>query len=165
MPAIDIAALAILSIAALRGFLLGLIREIFSLAALAGACIAVRAFYSPVTVWLESFSGGSVRGTAALIVAGAAIAVGVILVIAIVGRIVRRGARAAGLGAADRLAGAGLGAAEGAVVIALLMLLAVSILGRNDPLLSNSRALAVFERVEHLLLEHRGTVEETATTR
>jgi hypothetical protein len=64
--------------------------------------------------------------------------------------VVRRGVHAAGLGLADRLAGATIGAAEGALVVAVALLVALSVLGRAHPLLARSRALEAFQRAEEL---------------
>ena len=125
----DLAALALLALAAARGLFIGVIREVFSQVALAAACVAVRFAAAPAAEWLLIRSPVEIGDLGARIAAGAAIAVAVIVGVAIVGRLVRRGARWAGLSFADRLAGGALGAAEGALVVVVLMLLAVAIVG------------------------------------
>ena len=75
---------------------------------------------------------------------------GSILVVALVGRTVRRGIRMAGLGMADRLAGGVVGATEGAIAVALLMMLAITAVGRDHPALADTRALEAFEQAEKL---------------
>jgi len=72
----------------------------------------------------------------------------VLAVAALARRWGRRGAAAAGLTWADRLGGGALGAAEGALVAALLLLGAGWILGRSHPLLEESRSVAVLERLQ-----------------
>jgi membrane protein required for colicin V production len=154
ISAVDVAALAILAIAVLRGVWIGLIREVFSLGGLAAAVIAVRLGTAPAAEWLLANPPLELSPLAARIAAGAVIAVVVILCTAIIGRIVRRGARWAGLGFADRVGGGVVGAAEGALVIAILMLIGVTVVGRDHPAVAGSRTLAVFESAERLV---RGT--------
>ena len=57
---LDVAVLAILLIAALRGTSLGLIREAFSILALAAAVVAVRVWNEPFAAWLARSSLGAV---------------------------------------------------------------------------------------------------------
>jgi uncharacterized membrane protein required for colicin V production len=64
------------------------------------------------------------------------------------GAVMGRGARAVGLGWADRTAGAALGIAEGAIVVSVVLLMVGSVVGRNHPSLATSRSLALFEQVE-----------------
>jgi membrane protein required for colicin V production len=151
ISAVDMAALAILALAVLRGLWIGLIREVFSLAGLAAAAVAVRFGAAPAADWLMASLPVELSPLAARIATGVAIAVAVIAIVAIVGRLVRRGARWAGLGFVDRVAGGALGAAEGALVIAVLMMLGTAAVGRDHPVLADSRALAIFETVERLV--------------
>jgi membrane protein required for colicin V production len=147
---VDVVALVILALAVLRGLWIGLIREVFSLGGLAAAVIAVRLGTAPFADYLIASAPVELGSLSARIASGAIIAVGVIVTAALAGRIVRRGARWAGLGFADRLAGGGLGAAEGALAITLLILLATAVLERDHPALAGSRALAAFESAERL---------------
>jgi membrane protein required for colicin V production len=144
------AALAILAVAILRGLWIGLIREVFSLAGLAAASVAVRFGTAPAADWLLVNLPVEISPLAARIGAGVIIAVAVIVGTALVGRTLRRGARWAGLGFVDRLAGGMLGAVEGALVIVVLMLLGIAAVGRDHPTLADSRALAAFESAERL---------------
>ena len=148
MSPVDLLALCVLSIAVLRGLFLGLIRESFSLAAIAAACVAVRWFAGPAAAELEAITGGRVGNLAAPWIAGAGVAIAAAAAVAITGRVLRRGARAVGLGLLDRAGGALLGATEGSLVIAVLLVLATSVLGRNHPVFRDTRTLAAFERVE-----------------
>lgn len=156
MALADVVLLALMGLAALRGLWIGLTRELLSLAALAGLCIALRVGFGPVSDWLEIRAGlGSVvAGVAAvllLLVAG-------LLAVGLVRAILRRALDASGLGFWDRLLGGLLGTAEGALVAALLVLLAAATLGREHPLLADSRALAAFERAERFASRlHRET--------
>ena len=160
ISAVDMAALAILALAVLRGLWIGLIREVFSLAGLAGAAVAVRFGTAPAAEWLMANLSVELSPLAAHIATGAAIAVAVIVIVAIVGRMVRKGARWAGLGFVDRLAGGALGAAEGVLVIAVLMMLGIAAVGRDFPALADSRALAIFESAERLVQGTPDPVEE-----
>jgi len=147
---VDLAALAILIAAVVRGLFIGMIREVFSLAALAAACIAVRFGAAPTADWMLVNLPLELSPLAARVVAGAVIAVAIIVGVAGAGRLLRRGVRWAGLGFADRLAGGAVGAAEAALVVVIGMLLADALVGRDHPALADSRTLAAFESAEHL---------------
>jgi hypothetical protein len=72
MAPVDLLALSVLSIAVLRGLFLGLIREAFSLAAIGAACVAVRWFAAPAAAELDAATGGRVGELAAPWIAAAA---------------------------------------------------------------------------------------------
>ena len=146
---IDLVAFAILSIAALRGLALGLIREAFSIGALGAAVVAVRVWNEPFMRWIQNSSRGGLPNDLAPWISGGLLAISVILSVAIFGRVMRQGARAVGLGWFDRLGGALLGAAEGALAAGLLLLAIGSVLGPGHALLAGSRSYAMFERVRH----------------
>ena len=152
---VDLAALAILTVAVLRGLFIGLIREVFSLGALAAACIAVRLGAVPAADWMLLNLPFEMGSLTARVVAGVVIAIAVVVLVAGVGRVLRRGVRWAGLGFADRLAGGVLGAAEGSLVIVILMLLGIALVGRDHPHLADSRTLAAFENAERLVQQTR----------
>jgi membrane protein required for colicin V production len=152
---VDVATLAILTLAVLRGLFIGLIREVFSLGALAAACIAVRLGTAPAADWMLLNLPLEIGSLTARVVAGIVIAIAVIVSMAAVGRVLRRGARWAGLGFADRLAGGVLGAAEGSLVIVVLMLLGIALVGRDHPHLADSQTLAAFESAERLAQQTR----------
>lgn len=151
ITAVDMAALAVLALAILRGLWIGLIREVFSLAGLAAASVAVRFGTAPAADWLMVNLPVELSPLAARIATGVVIAVAIIVIVAIAGRMVRKGARWAGLGFVDRLGGGALGAAEGALVLVVLMLLGIAAVGRDHPALADSRALAAFESAERLV--------------
>src|SRR5687768_858388 len=144
---IDLLAFAILVIAALRGMSLGLIREAFSIGALGAAVIAVRVWNEPFTHWIQNTTQGGLPHSLAPWVAGGMLAMGVIAAVAIFGRVMRQGARAVGLGWFDRLGGAALGAAEGALAAGLLLLVVGSVLGPSHRLIAGSRSYALVESV------------------
>ncbi len=154
IEALDLVVAAVLSIAALRGLFLGLVREAFSLASLCAAYLAVKLGVARVAPLVESAADGRIDEAAAPWVAGALLAVGAIAVVVIAGRVVRRGVRAAGLSWADRIGGGVLGVAEGAVVAAILVAVAGTVLGRDHPAIAPTRSLAALEQAEHLA---RGT--------
>lgn len=143
---VDIIALTVLVIAILRGLWIGLVREVFSIAALAAAVLAFRALREPVAAMIAARTPWDpLIATAA---AGGVVVIGALIFVTLVGVIVRRVVGAAGLGTIDRIGGAVLGAGEGALVVGLALLAVTEILGPKDPLVAGSRALAVFERVQ-----------------
>jgi uncharacterized membrane protein required for colicin V production len=147
---VDIVVGAIIGVACLRGFFLGLIREAFSLASLAAAYIAVKAFVGPVSEWIGDISGGRINEALEPWVAGALLVLVTIGAVTTVGRIIRRGARAVGLGFVDRVGGGLLGATEGVLVVAVLLLLVGDWIGRDHPAIANTRTLAALEEMELL---------------
>ena len=160
---VDIVVGAIIGIACLRGFFLGLIREAFSLASLAAAYIAVRAFVGPVSEWVGDISGGRINEALEPWVAGALLVLVTIGAVTTVGRIIRRGARAVGLGLVDRVGGGLLGATEGVLVVVVLILLVGDRIGRDHPAIANTRTLAALEEMELLASEAPPTEIDVAS--
>src|SRR5208337_707452 len=101
---LDLVVGTIVAVAALRGLLLGLVREAFSLGALAAAVVCVRWFTTPTADALLPLVGDRIPAMALRVAAAILVAVLGVAVVALVGRIVRRGVKAAGLGFADRVA-------------------------------------------------------------
>jgi membrane protein required for colicin V production len=152
----DLVALAIVALAVLRGLWIGVVREAFSLAALAAACLAVRLWLVPAEAWVQAHVPVATSPLAARVAAGALLAIGALLAVVLVGRIVRRGVHAVGLGFLDRLGGGVLGGAEGGLAVALLLVLLTGALGRGHPLLRESRVAHALSGVERVA---RGVVD------
>ena len=142
---VDVVAGVILTLALLRGLWLGLIRESFSIASLGAAIGAVRWGREPLSLWLVARTDLEMAWAPWL--AGAALVVGAVASVVLLGRLLRRGVHAAGLGWADRAGGAVLGALEGALVVALLLVGASALLGDDHRLLAGARSAALFEEV------------------
>jgi membrane protein required for colicin V production len=143
---VDVAAAAILVAAIVRGLWIGLMREAFSLAALACAVFAVRRFAEPIAADVAaSYQLDPLLATA---IAGGGVAVAAIVTVALLGWIVRRALRASGLGLADRIGGAVLGACEGALFVAMILFGVITVTGRGDPMIAGTRSLAAFELLE-----------------
>lgn len=147
LPGIDVAAALVLALAIGRGLWLGLVREAFSLAGLGAAAFAVWRFGDAANEALAARVGGALPGAAVHAIATAGLGLAVVLAAALVGRAVRRTVRFAGLGLADRIAGGCLGAAEGAIVVALVVGGVTFVLGRDHPWLASSNAVAAYERL------------------
>jgi uncharacterized membrane protein required for colicin V production len=149
LAAIDWVCLGVLSLASLRGLFVGAIREAFSLASLGAAVLAVRLWLAPASDWLL-WQLPELGSWGARLVGGAGLAAAALLVVAGIGRALRRGMRALGLGMADRLAGGMLGVGEGALVASLLVVALLTLLGPQHPVVAGSRSLAFFEGMERL---------------
>jgi membrane protein required for colicin V production len=147
---VDWVAGAILALAALRGLFLGLIREVASVASLLAACLVVRRFTADVAAWMLRSSDGGIDPALAPWLAGAALTLGTLAAGALIGRVLRRGAEIAWLGVPDRIGGALLGAAEGALVCAILLVAVTSVIGRDHALIAGSRSVAALERLEEI---------------
>ena len=145
---VDLVVGGILAIALVRGLGIGLIREAFSLAALGGAVVAVRLGSDPLGAMIAERT--DVDALYAPWIAGGILAMATVTVVAVIGRWLRRGAVAAGLGWVDRLGGAALGTLEGAVVAGVLLTLSIAALGRDAAVLKDTRSLAAFTELEQL---------------
>lgn len=150
LAVLDGVVLTILLIAIGRGLWIGLIREGLSLAAIGAATIVTRIAVDPVASKLTELSGGGVSGKAALWIAGVLLVVSTVLIVGSLARLIRRGAVFAGLGWADRIGGGALGAAEGAVVSAILVLLALWLVGADHPVTEGARSVEVVEQLQTL---------------
>ncbi len=117
----------------------------FSIAALGGTVVVVRLWGGPAALQLQTLTDLDAR--IAPWVAGALLAVATVVVVAVCGRMLRRGARAAGLGWADRAGGAVLGIAEGALVVGLLLVVAIAFVGRDHSFLAGSHSVAVLDEL------------------
>ncbi len=147
---VDVLMLVILAFALLRGLLLGLVREAFSIAALVAACFTVKLYTPVATDWLLEAAAGRITPLAAPWLAGVLLAGVTIAVVVLAGRVLRRGVRYAGLGWADRAAGAVLGTAEGVLVAGILLAVAGAVLGRSHPVLADSRGINALEQLEQI---------------
>ncbi len=114
------------------------------------SALAAILFVTPASEWLIGVSGGEVSGSLAPFVAGAGLVILTIACVTTIGRIVRRGVRAVGLGFVDRVSGAALGAAEGALVAALLMLLVGRAIGFDHPALASTRSVAALAQLQQI---------------
>lgn len=150
LHSVDLVAGAILGLAMLRGLFLGLIREVMSVASLLAACVAVRRFTPDVAAWMVRGWQGGIDPELSPWLAGAALALGTLLAGALLGRLLRRGARLAWLGMPDRIGGALLGAAEGVLVCAILLLALTALIGRDHALVAGSRSVAALARLEQI---------------
>jgi len=108
LTSLDGIVLAILIIAMARGVFIGLVREGFSIAALAAAVLAARYGTDFAGPWLHSLAPSRLNPEVAYWIAGSLIAIATVLVVALAGRILRKGVRFVGLGWADRVGGAAL---------------------------------------------------------
>lgn len=147
LPLIDVIALSIVALACLRGLWIGLIRESLSLATVAIATILTRIYVDPVASWLAEQTAGELTGRTGVWIAGVLIVVGTIAILAVVGRLLRRGAEAVGLGWADRMGGGALGAAEGAIVASILVVIALWIVGPDHATTRAARSVAWVEQL------------------
>jgi len=142
---IDVVALAVIGLAVLRGLWNGMVREAFSLAALAAAVFAFRALRAPVSEEIAMRTHWDpLVATAA---AGGLVVIAALVFVTLVGAIVRRIVSGAGLSFFDRLAGAVVGAAEGALLVGLLLFAATEIVGTKDPLFAGSRVVALYRSI------------------
>jgi uncharacterized membrane protein required for colicin V production len=147
---VDFLVMAIFGLAVTRGLLRGLLRESFSIASLAAAVISVRLFSDDIARWLLQISGGQVGELAAPWIAGFLIVLTAIGITTAAGRLLRRSAKAAGLGWADRAGGLLMGTAEGVLVAGIILSVGIYFFGRSHEILANSRSLEAMDQLEEI---------------
>jgi len=150
VPLIDMIVLTVLFITVVRGIWIGLIREGSSLAAIGIATIVTRLLVDPFSAQLTELTGGEITGKTALWIAGVLLVVATIVVLGFVARLLRRGAEAAGLGWADRLGGGALGAAEGVIVAAVLVTIALWLVGPDHATTEGARSIELVEQLQSM---------------
>ena len=160
LSALDSIVLGIFAIAVVRGVYIGMIREGFSIAALGCGLLAIRYGIEPFSSVIRSASG--IGETASQWIAGAAIGIAVVAVIGVVGKKLRRGAQAVGLAWADRIAGGLVGAAEGMLVAAVLVVGATWVAGADSPIITESQSVEFFETLQSYVAEHRDELPAVA---
>lgn len=161
IPLIDLIVMTVLFIAIVRGLWIGLIREGSSLASIGIATIVTRLLVDPFSARLTEFTGGEITGRTAIWIAGVVLVVGTIVVLGFVARLLRRGADAAGLGWADRLGGGALGAAEGAIVAAVLVTISLWLVGPNHDTTEGARSIQLVQELQ--TMRERGELPSVAS--
>ncbi|MFQ3596126.1 MAG: CvpA family protein [Sphingomonadaceae bacterium] len=126
----DYVVLTLVGLFLLVGLARGLVTEALSLAAWVAAAIAVRLFHQPVTGILAPNTGGE---ASAAILAFLLLFFGTLLVGRLLAATVGRASRESLLGPFDRVAGAGFGAAKGAILATVLFMLVQFTTGYFDP--------------------------------
>lgn len=153
MAPVDLLASAVISLALIRGLFLGLVREAFSLGSIAAAALVTRFGGEPFGDWLVATSDGGISKAVAPWISGVALVVLTFTLVGFAGRMLRKGVHAAGLSWADRAGGAVLGAAEGAVAVAIGVFIVSYALGRDHSALRDSKSLEALERLEVVVAE------------
>jgi membrane protein required for colicin V production len=148
LPVLDMIVLTVLFITIVRGIWIGLIREGSSLAAIGLATIVTRLLIDPLTAQLIEMTGGEITGKTAVWISGVLLVLATIVVLGFVARLLRKGAEVAGLGWADRLGGGALGAAEGAIVSAVLVTIALWLVGPNHATTEGARSIELVEELQ-----------------
>lgn len=121
MTWIDIAAMVVVVLSLLLGVMRGLVREIFSLTAWVLAAV-IAAVYGP---WVAKYVPPLIPGPLFATVAGFLIVFVVVLIAAgIIGLLLTRMIRAAGLGAGDRFLGGVFGVLRGVIIMAIAVMIA-----------------------------------------
>lgn len=160
MTPLDGIVLTVLLAALARGLFRGLVLEGFSMAALAVAVIVTRATAEPAGALLNERTGGQIGALAAPWIAGLLIAFFSAALMGLIGRLLRKGVRMAGLSWADRLGGGALGLAEGGLIAVLVVLGAVWGVGREHPSVADSRSLMAYDEVQSMVRERADELPE-----
>ena len=161
LPLVDMIVLSVLFIAVVRGLWIGLIREGSSLAAIGIATIVTRLLIDPFAIQLTRLTGGEITGRTAVWIAGVLLVVATIITLGFLARLLRRGAEAAGLGWADRLGGGALGAAEGAIISAVIVMIALWLVGPDHTTTEGARSVEIVEELKSM--RERGELPAVAS--
>ena len=121
MTAFDLIVIGVVGASMLFAYVSGFVRVIASLAAWIIAFVVAIRFSEPVGAILPDFGSSP---AARHIAAFALVMIAVLIVGGLLGMLVSRLVRAAGLGAVDRMLGALLGLARGVLIVVVLVLLA-----------------------------------------
>jgi uncharacterized membrane protein required for colicin V production len=149
---IDRVALGVIALAVIRGLWIGLLREAFSLGALAAAFVAVRLWTAPTAAWLLGSApfGLELSPRQASIAGGLLVGLGAMLVVVAVGGFVRKRVHATSLGLLDRLLGGALGGAEGALLVGLALIGFTAFVGADHEVLAGSRSIELLAEARSL---------------
>lgn len=149
---IDRVALGVVALAVVRGLWIGLLREAFSIGAVAAAFVAVRLWTTPAAVWLMGSApfGLELSPRQASIAGGLLVGLGAMFVVVAVGGFVRKRVHATSLGILDRLLGGALGGAEGALVVGLALIGFTAFVGSDHEVLSGSRSIELLAQARSL---------------
>ncbi|RZU39894.1 CvpA family protein [Edaphobacter modestus] len=121
MNALDWLLIVILALSAIQAFFRGLVLELFSLAGLVCGIVLAAWNYSRLA---EKMAGVIQSAAIASVVSFLLIAIGVMVIAAVLGRVIHASAHAIGLGFFDRLGGAAFGLVRGGMLgVAILMAL------------------------------------------
>jgi membrane protein required for colicin V production len=141
----DLLIVVVLVVSVVSAFVKGFFVEIFSLAGIVLGLFIAAANYGGFSLWVLRVVHNR---EAANLIAFLLIALGVMVLASIAGRLLRSLFRGVGLGIVDRLLGAVVGLVEGCVVVTLVLMGIVAFLPRQD-WLSNSRLAPVFLTASH----------------
>lgn len=140
MTLIDLLILGVLTGSVIAAFVKGFFVEVFSLAGVVVGLFVAAANYAIFTPWIERVvSSHEIANLIAFVV----IALLVMVVAGILGRLFRRLLRGVGLGIVDRLLGAAFGFVRGVVVVTLVLMAVLAFLPRQA-WLDRSRLAPVF---------------------
>jgi membrane protein required for colicin V production len=147
MNPLDWLLIVILAVSMVQAFFRGLVLELFSLAGIICGIVLAAWNYSRLAEKLSSVISTS---AVASVVAFLVIAIGVMIVAAILGRMIHASAHAIGLGFFDRLGGAGFGLIRGSLLgVALLM--AITAFLPSSSWLKNSHLAPYFLAGSHAI--------------
>jgi membrane protein required for colicin V production len=131
---------AVLAYSAIQAFIRGLVREVFSLCGLVAGILAASWYYTRLADPLGRFISNPAVACAAAFLA---IAIGIMILAAILGRMVHATAHAVGLGFFNRLGGAMFGLLRGCL-IGVAALMAISAFLPDVGWIKNSRLAPYF---------------------
>ncbi len=116
MTGFDIAVLVFVGVGAAIGFLRGFVQEILALGAWILAVFAIRTLHTPLSAWLEPYTGS---GTATPVIAFAILLLVPFIVVKLVAKWAGKQSRASVLGPIDRVLGFGFGGVKGVIIVIL----------------------------------------------
>jgi membrane protein required for colicin V production len=141
----DLLIIVVLAVSAVSAFVKGFFVEVFSLAGVILGLFIAAANYGALAFWVARLVENL---QAANLIAFLLIALLVMLLAGLAGRLLRGLVRTVGLGIVDRLLGAAFGFVKGCIVVTLILMGVVAFLPRQEWLV-NSRLAPVFLNAAH----------------
>jgi len=145
MNVADLLIVVLLVVSMVSAFVKGFFVEVFSLVGVIAGLFVAAANYGAAAIWIERVVANP---AIANLIAFLVIAMAVMVLTGLAGRLLRHVVRAVGLGIVDRLLGAAFGLARGCIVITLVLMGVVAFLPRQNWLVS-SRLAPLFLSAAH----------------
>jgi membrane protein required for colicin V production len=145
MTLADLLIVVVLAVSVISAFIKGFLLEIFSLAGVIFGLFFAAANYMELAPWILRFVH---EKDVANLIAFVVIALLIMVLAGLAGRLLRSVIRTVGLGILDRLAGAVFGLAKGCIVVTLVLMGVVAFLPRQD-WLDRSRLAPAFLNAAH----------------
>ena len=148
MALLDIAIIGLILISVLVGFIRGFTKELMSIAAWVISIYLAFNFYAPAATYFSQFINNELASS---IVGGAAIFIGSLFILSLIGYLISKAVSASGIKGTDRVLGAVLGIVRGVLIIGFLIVIASIFNMQNRTIWQESQLINHFEPVATII--------------